>query len=212
MRKLLLLFPIFTIIFGCTKSKQSPLSDSLFPYIEPSSTLITNNFYYDRKELKLYSDSSKTKTFTILDSIQKAKYLTPFIDIDSVYIQQMMYAEFIAKLKTVNGFTPILISLSGDDYDAIHYILINQNEKPVSSFIVQGGHYGGPEEVNDSTFRLDPVSHSFFNENIIITSKVFEYIIPETNYPSYFDSLTFKTVINKNGSFSTTQIDSVRLN
>ena len=184
------------------------LSDKNFPFKNISSSLIAKSFFYDKI---LFTDKSEKVSFTILDSLQKLKIIAPVIDIDPTYIATNMEAVFVSKQDKIGDYTPIIVLLSGDDYESLIYILVDKNNKPISHLILSGGNCAGPDEETDSTFKNCPDKTSFLNGNEILS---YVLIICErkdsVSEPAIIDSITFKSIIKLTGQIETKRMDSVR--
>jgi hypothetical protein len=195
------------------------LSDSLFPYQNIKSTLITRRFCYDREKDIRYTDSSKRKTFVFLDSSQKVRFIAPAIidenkgneNINNEYVAHFMEAFFISKQKKIYEFTPIVVAVNGDDYGALFLILLDQLNSPVSFYRISGGINAGPVEETDSTLILGPDRESFLKDTEIFSYELSEIKKLDTiKRMSIIDSITFKSKILPSGKIETIKLDSVR--
>lgn len=198
---------------------QFQLSDSLFPYQNIKSSLITKHFCYDREKNICFTDSTKRKTFTFLDSLQKVRFIAPAIlcenkgneNITDEYITHFMEAFFISKQKKIYEFTPIVVAVNGDDYGALFLILLNKFNNPISYYRISGGFNAGPVEETDSTLILGPVRESFLHDTEIYSYELSEIKKLDTiKQMSIVDSITFKSKILPSGKFETIKLDSVR--
>jgi len=215
MKYFLPLFAALTLI-GCSGSTDETSSalpaDSLFAFKNIKNTLLVHNFHWDDEDVsRLWTDSTKQKSFVRLDSNQMRKYIVPLLDIDSDYVVEYMVAHLISNQDTINGLTPIIVSLNGDDYSALIYILLNKDGKPVSHFMLHGGECAGPGDVNDSLISFCPIKHSYFEGDKIKSYELKVYERVDTSgIPHTIDSICFQTSIKPDGTFETKQTDSIR--
>ncbi len=188
------------------------LPDSLFAFQNIENTLFTENMFWDTNDwTKVYVDSTAKKEFIKLDSAQKMRLLAPITGIDSNYLVEYMDAFFVSKQKMIGAFTPITIFMYGDDYSALHYILLDKTMKPVSSYIVNGGEAGGPVAETENSITLPPVIHSFFKGDVFYNYSLTETMNTDSvDQPSTFDSLYFEHHILPEGKIQTKRLDSVR--
>jgi hypothetical protein len=182
---------------------QFGLADSLFAYIDIHRTDTVNVW-----ELKSHE----------LDSSLKMRFLAPILystafnyPVDTDYFISEQRACFVAKQTMIDEFTPVIISLTGDDTEFMFYILLDKNLIPTSGVQVSGqGLCGGPDEVGDSLLRLCTVTSSIFNRTGIITSYVTEIMQPDSiKRPSLFDSVSIKYSVKPNGDIKIVQKDSL---
>ncbi len=195
------------------------LTDSLFPYHNIKSSLITKRFCYDKEKDICFTDSTKQKTFVFLDSIQKVRFIAPAIldenkgneNITNEYVAHFMAAYFISKQKKIYEFTPIVVAVNGDDYEALFLILLDKLNTPVSFYRISGGFEGGPIEETDSTLVLGPDRESFLNDTEIYSYELYEIKKLDANKRmSIIDSITYKSKILPSGKIETKTLDSVR--
>lgn len=208
MRKLIAIIIIFQ--FSCSTpvdktqdQNVQALPDSLFPLKNISKTEIPD-------DLKLkYHD---------LDSSEKMAYVAPIFlkdkshSIDLDYFIHWQTARFISKQNKIEDFTPIIVSIGGDDFDAIYYILLDKTNKPVSGFQIGGsGICGGPEEVSDSLLRVCPIRRSYLDNDIISTNILTMTFQPDSvKHPTFFDSVTYISKVLPTGIIETKLLDSIR--
>ncbi|HTB06065.1 MAG TPA: hypothetical protein VK806_03855 [Bacteroidia bacterium] len=233
MRTFVSLFIVFSIVSCANHSVNSdiskvnsnsdsfPLPDSLFAFKNIKNSRLVSSFYYDPKDYhSLYSDSTKTKKLIYLDSTQKLKIIIPIMmadygyqrtgGIDSNYIMKLVSARFVSKQNKIGKFTPIIVWINGDDYEALTYILLDDSLKPISHLILYGGLCAGPLSETDTSLELCPVTQSFLNE-----SKISSYIIKESakkapKTPSTIDSINYLNTILPSGQIETKRLDSTR--
>lgn len=127
------------------------LPDSLFLFKDLKNSLVVNNFYWDPIDhFSIYPDSTKDKAYTSLDSVQQLKLIVPIMKkemkVEADYVVHFMNSKFISKQKNVGDHTPIIVWVSGDDYGALFYILLDKSLTPISHIILQGGFCAGPSE------------------------------------------------------------------
>jgi hypothetical protein len=218
--KLLYLF-ICLLFWSCfntepIKTEIAELPDSLFPFKDIKNSLIVNNLWYNTSTYELFADSAKQTHFIRLDSIQRLKIMLPVmikeIDADTSYILQYMPAVFVSKQKKVGEYTPIIVLITGDDYDGLFYILLDKQLNYVSHLLLHGGIDGGPNYLPDSVMEMPPTIHSFLNGREIYSHYLTEYFRPAdtVKHFSIFDSINYKSVILPSGQIQTTMVDSVR--
>jgi|GEM_PF-1701427 len=218
-------FPLVILLFACnsgnkkdqegnagTDSTQATtnLPKDAFAFRNITSSSLVNAFYFDYTHDRLYADPTKTISFTKMDSLQKAALLTPVLkDIDSAYIVKYMNAYFIAKQDKIGDYTPAIFWVSGDDYGALVYIVLNKELKPVSHTILYGGLESGPLAETDTSVTLPPYKQSFIKGNEI-ASYILHVQDHGKNKPATIDSVTYKTVVDASGHLNTVQLDSTR--
>lgn len=210
--KKLLAFPVlFLLLQSCSAPQEKAtepsltpgLADSLFPFKNISSTLI---------------NGSHKVSYHPLDSTEKMDFVAPiyFKDMKNMitadYFIHWQTALFISKQDKIGDFTPIIVSIGGDDFDAIYFILLDAENKPLSGLQIGGsGIFGGPEEVSDSLLSLCPVKTSRLNNNIISTTLLRMTFLPDSiKHPTLIDSLTYISKVLPNGRIETTLKDSIR--
>jgi len=123
-----------------------------------------------------------------------------------------MESRFVSKQKIIDGFTPIVVWVTGDDYGALFYILLDKNYNAISYFKLSGGECGGPDYVSDTLIELCPLRHSFIEEKKIRTYSLTEIIrtSEKGKEASIFDSVNYVSEILTTGKIQTKQIDSTR--
>jgi hypothetical protein len=212
MRPLILFFAACCFQVSCSApptSHDAAFSASWFALHNLTSTGQADHFLYDEKGY--YTDSTRKVPFTALDSFQKMTYLMPVLECDSEYLKQFMPAHFISIQEKVKGFTPIIVELSGDDYWALHYVLLDEKHLPVSDLLVHGGFCSGPAGETDSTYTECPIRHSFFRGDQVDSYEL--HVTHSTSRipkPDIVDSISFRSVILENGTIRTQRTDSVR--
>lgn len=182
-----------------------------------NGSLITADSLFALKNISVAGSNFPNETFKSLDSAQKMQLMAPVLFKDKSkeeldYFIHFQSAKFVAKQKRVFDYTPVIVSLTGDDYDALFYILTDDNGDPVSALqIAGGGICGGPTEISDTLMQGCPERISYLNGKEIITCvKRLSFYTSEKQYPSLIDSVTYTTKILPNGSFETQQKDSTR--
>jgi hypothetical protein len=215
---------LVTLFFSCSSNTKNnsnrivDLPDSCFAYKNITSSLVELHLYYDITSGNLYKDSTKKLKLYVLDSIKKRRIIAPIIckDVtfrDSSYAAQYMSTYLVAKQDKLGDLTPIIFEVDGDDYDALIYTLLDKNDNLVSSFFLEGGLDGGPEIDTDTLILLSPQKVSFIKTNIISSYILHIYIRPKKDTTIYtVDSISYKTIINKDGQIKTSRIDSERYN
>ncbi|HTL82416.1 MAG TPA: hypothetical protein VL651_11970 [Bacteroidia bacterium] len=222
MKNSLFILPVILFLFASCNSdapkKENPpaapavIADSLFAFHNIRNTEFVKHFWYDEAhDFQPYADSTKKIKLVKMDSVMKKKILVPLMDIDASYIVQYMDAIFISKQDSMGPYTPIIVRLSGDDYDEVMMILLNSKCEPVSRLSLYGGDCGGPDEIGDSLSLNCPYKQTYFDG-----TKISSYVLHvydhtrHEDWPSVIDSVTYETSINPNGQFITVEKDSTR--
>jgi hypothetical protein len=193
------------------------LPDSLFAFQDIKSSLFVKQFWYDRdNNFQLYSDSSRKISFVKLDTIQMRKLIAPVVTsemtmIDANYVTNWMEGRFISKQKNIGEFLPIIVLVSGDDYEALFFILLDKSYNPISHYRMYGGFNGGPSEGPDSTLELSPVIHTFIRGNEFASYSLTEFMRPDSIARlSIIDSVNYIGKILPTGQIEVTKLDSTR--
>jgi hypothetical protein len=210
----LLLIPVFFL--ACGTNKHNPVSvldvpDSVFVFKNITNSLIIKSFPSDLGSV-FHLNSKKGIKFTQLDSAQM-RAIAPIMGwaSDTVWFPKVMYAYFIAKQEKLGDLTPIIISLNGDDYGALLYLLLDKDYKPVSYIELHGGQCGGPGPLTrDSLMPLCTIKHSFLKGNEISSYILQPLLKFNQDLPAVIDSVTYKSVIQPDGRIVTKRIDSTR--
>ena len=199
---------------GSVKVSDFDLPDSLFPFIDLTSTTFEKSFS-DNQDFVDYPDSILKFRLVELDTAQKRKFITPIFHfemptVDSDYSVHYLRALFISKQKKIGDFLPVIFRVEGDDYGALVYVLLDRSLTPVAHYIVSGGDCGGPD-VKGKLIRFCTRKHSEIKGNVITSYTVSEVVMPDSIPDlSVFDSLNYVTNIQKNGKIETVKLDSVR--
>ena len=186
------------------------LSDNVFMLRNIKSTLELKNLYWDEDDA--YSNKYKGHKFTKLDSLQKLKFIAPFMkDVGPEWVSSNMRAYLLAKQNKIGDLTPIIINLEGDDYNSIMLILIDSNNKPVSNLVLTGGESAGPLDETDSTVTYNSDQNAYLHGNEITSYTVVVCQSTDTiPKPSIIDSMTYHSFIKSTGEIVTQRIESVR--
>lgn len=192
------------------------LADKNFVYLNLKNTedvrMVDRHFEGDTVDYNAYTDSTFKRKYVMLNGSQKVALLMKFFSKDigaasPEYLKKGMQAWFIAKQPQIGGLQPIIVSLQGDDYGAMVMVLLDKNNKVVSSFKLTEGFEPGPTEQGDSIMILPTVRESILKGNVIITKEVTQTDFADSlKRPSPVDSNLFQTVIDKSGKFKTKQI------
>jgi hypothetical protein len=237
MKNTFFLFLLAVLIAACSHTKpkdaeKPKLKDSIV--VADTSFLADKNFVYlnlkntedvkmtkrhlesDTAGYDIYTDSTFKRKYLRLTGSQMVSLLQQFFSndmnkngsvVDPEYLKKYMQGWFVAKQAKVNGLQPIVLSLSGDDYGALAMVLLDKNNKPVSSFKLTEGFQPGPTEKGDSLLILPTKRESVLKDNMIITKEVTQTDFADSlKRPSPVDSNLFQTVIDKFGKFKTKQI------
>lgn len=186
------------------KAKARVLADSLFPFKNISGTLISE---------------SRNINYHRLDSAEKMDLVAPIYladlkqEMTADYFIHWQTAVFVSKQEKIGNFTPIIVSIGGDDFDALYYILLDEAQTPVSGIQIGGsGICGGPEEVSDSLLRLCPVRTSILKKDRISTSVVRMTFQPDSvKHPTLVDSIIYTSKVLPDGKIETRLKDSIRM-
>lgn len=208
---------VAVLLFSCSNETKNDangnlLPDSLFAFHDIKSSLFVENFWYDEKDnYKMYADSTRKISFVAMDSAQKMRFIVPLLGIDPSYVVRYMSADFISKQEPIGDLQPIICWLNGDDYEALLYIVLDKDQKPVDHFVMYGGENGGPVAETDSTLELVPVIHSFLKGNEIKWYSLTEFVRTDSvTAPSIFDSIDYLSKILPSGEIETKRLDSTR--
>lgn len=219
MNKFIFFGLLIVIGFSCSvktdkKVNELGLPDSLFSLknIENADMLYKVK-YIDNK---LFLDSSKKVEFVVLDTTYKLKILAPILKkdlgVEKEYVKSFLISYFISKQDKIGDYQPLIIWTSGDDYTSLILTLVDSTLNPVSHFVLNGGMYAGPYEINDSLTSWGEEKHSTINGTTINTYSINTYVWTDSRNDSAFvDSLTYKSQISQNGQIKTEKIDSVRM-
>jgi hypothetical protein len=219
MNKFLFLGLLIGIGFSCSvktdnKVNEIGLPDSLFSLknIE-NADLVYKVKYIDNK---LYLDSSKRVEFVALDTTYKLKILAPILKkdlgVDKDYVKSFLISYFISKQDKIGDYQPLIIWTSGDDYTSLILTLVDSTLNPVSHFVLNGGLFAGPYEINDSLTSWGEDRHSKINGTTINTYSINTYVWTDSRNDSAFvDSIIYKSQISQNGLIKTEKIDSIRM-
>ncbi len=184
------------------------LADKNFAFKNINNTLLASKFKY--QDGKLYADSTHKVVFVELSKAQKVKLLAASMkkeaDVNSDYVRDLMGAYFIAKQDKIGDLQPIIVQVSGDDYDALKMILLDKNNAVVNAFNIAGGMQGGPETIGDSLTQYEARNYSYLNKNIVTNIQInISDFADSLKKPSIIDSAVFKTVIANTGKINTKQ-------
>lgn len=199
---------------GSEKVSDFELPDSLFPFIDLTSTTFEKSFNKNQDFVD-YPDSILKFRLVELDTLQKRKFIAPFFHlemstVDADYAVHFLKVLFIAKQKKIGNFLPIIFRVEGDDYGALLYVLLDSSHTPVAHFVLSGGDCGGPN-VNGKMIEFCKRKHSEIRGSVIRTCDVSEVIMPDSVPDlSIFDSVNYVTSIQKNGKIETLKLDSSR--
>ncbi|MES2278222.1 MAG: hypothetical protein V4592_19485 [Bacteroidota bacterium] len=218
------LFLIIGIITGCSGPKKEHSQDNYSIMDNDGSCLpdtkfvyknLTNTFaldlYTKYLDNKLYTDSTRKTAFTALTPTQKLKLISPFIskllDVNDKYAVDLMQAYFISKQPKIGEFQPIIVSISGDDYNSLTMIILDKNCHYIDAYNVNGGMQPGPNMIGDSTIKIELRSYSIIDKDNIQSIKIDETYSTDSikKKPSIIDSTVFKTSVDRFGKFKTKQ-------
>lgn len=198
--------PLVACSTNSHKTKEANTLTSL-----PDSLFVLKNI----KSSLFRVDSATMKKYVEIDSIQQKQLITPTILDDIItsqdYINHDMGGYFIAKQNKIGSFSPIIVSMSGDDYSALILLLLDTNKRPVSHILLSGGVEAGPDgEIGDSIILLHN-TESILN-NDIITTYTLHIRQSEKNdtIPPTIDSIVNVRKILPNGTIKLLKTDSSR--
>ncbi len=206
-RQILILFLVL-FSFACSHQTDRDYNQDIFQL--PDSLFTLNNI-----KNTFFTDSLNEDLFVKLDSNQKKKLIVPMVISDlkmtnENYIMNNMEARFISVQRKIGSFVPITVWVSGGDYSALFYILLDQTFTPISYYRLNGGFCAGPIEL-DSMLEYCPIRHSFLNDNVIKSYSLTEFYIPDSiARPSIIDSVSYESKILVNGLIETRKVDSLR--
>ena len=190
------------------------LPDSLFALNKIDNT---DFIFYNVKEKgnNLYIDLSKKTEFIALDSNYKLRILSPILKqelgVEKDYVDLFMTSYFISKQEKIENYQPLIIWTSGDDYCSLILILIDSTLNPVSHFVLNGGIFAGPYELNDSLTCLGEEKYSKIIGSEIQSYTLNKYVWTDSrNNTTFVDSIIYKSQILENGQIKTEKIDSIR--
>lgn len=143
----------------------------------------------------LYADSTRKVKFVELLPALKAKIIAPFLSKDQGttnldFIKNEVMAHFIAKQDKIGDVQPILVMISGGEYESLTMILLDKNNKFVDGVNLFGGLDSGPYQHGD-TLMIFPVKRT----SVLDKGKV---IIYESTRKQFADSLKLPTIIDSN--------------
>jgi len=208
-------------LLSCSSKKvenNKPINfpDSLFVFNDLRS--LTERFHFEyKREGRIIQSFFKGKPVIRLDSAQKVILLKPFSQHLTMYQDQpwMYDAQFLSKQVKIGKLQPIILSVGGTDYTMIWYIVLDENNVPVSCIILDGENcesFGEDFELTkrDSAVTLCAKKKNYFKENTIESQKLTITRLYEKEF-EIVDSVSYITTIKQDGSLSTEKLDSIRL-
>lgn len=192
------------------------LSDDLFAYKDITNTASISHIRFDaNNSFEIGSDSVTKSAFVYMSLSQKIKFIVPILskemNVTKDYIARYVDARYISKQKKVFDYTSIIVWVTGTDYNALFYILIDKTGNPASYLRINGGFCPGVVKMADSSLQLCPIKNS-----VIDNDKIFSYVLTEYRYDdsvpksSIYDSVSYSSRILTSGQIVTKKIDSVR--
>jgi hypothetical protein len=165
---------------------------------------------------RLFLDSTKQIEFVALDTNYKVKILAPVLKedlgVDENYVKSFLISYFISKQDKIGNFQPVIIWISGDDYNSLIMVLLDSALNPISHILLNGGFYAGPYEVNDSLTSWGEEKNSRIDGNKIESYCLNTYVWTDSrNDLTFIDSLSYKSIILENGLIQTEKVDSIRI-
>lgn len=210
MKKIVVIVFIIQLI-SCSAPPEKASSNNTNPPL-------TDNWFRHKNLVSTKSIDIYDTSFHELDSTQKMQLIVPVIfdsQTDPLRIDYLIHfqnARLVSLQAKIYDFTPILVTVSGDDYDALFYILLDKMNKPISAVQIGGsGICSGPNEISDSLIKLCPMRVSTLKNSKIFTNVLTKSFIPDSiQHPSIFDSVTYVSEILSSGTIQTKRQDSVR--
>ncbi|MCR8556884.1 hypothetical protein KXD93_04495 [Mucilaginibacter sp. BJC16-A38] len=222
-------FSIFILLlaFGCSNKHQIKESDKI---VVDTSFLSDENFNYKniantnqvsflRATAKgggidsvMYADSSQKQRYKPLSANQRGYFLAPFLpkDYGVKYAKDIMYAWFVSKQNKIGNFQPIILQVEGNDYESLSLILLDENYKPVSELNLDEENIL-PEHRDNLNLIYNLKSYSILNKNVITSYRITEIRYKDSTERSIVvDSNVFKSIINKDGTISTKQMEKIK--
>jgi hypothetical protein len=209
--KYALLF-IAVLFLSCSSTKNEPtriidLPDSVFAYKNLSTSKVNTKFY-EVDSFTVYKDSTQKFKLYSLNIAQKQRIMAHLLGRDSFHLTHGYIPGFlVAKQDKIGDLTPLIFYITDEDYAVLIYALFDNNDKPVSRFILEGGQTGGP--VIHGNTQIWPYKTSFIKTDTIL-SYILNFAYKAGDSLATVDSVSYKTVINKYGQMNTSQIDSER--
>lgn len=208
-----LLFIAGIVLASCTNRPNKSITGEAFHL--PDSLFVLKNL----KNTLTHIDSATRKKFIEMDTIQKGRIVLPSIlnDIPQInvkpdYIHNFMQGYFVSEQDTIGEFRPIIVGVSGDDYESLILIVLDKNNTPVSHLLLSGGLEAGPYESDSILVNKDRIS--IIKGNSILTYELYirEHTDTATeNEPNIIDSVSYKSTILPNGEIETKKLDSIRI-
>jgi hypothetical protein len=182
------------------------LPDTLFVFKNLNNSDVIKSHKF--KNNRLYSDSSYKVEFVPIDTVFKSIFVAPILNndlnVDAKYTKNFVRSYFISKQDKIGLNQPIVILNQADDYLSLMLLVLDTTLHPISHFVLSGGIYGGPSEVNDSITSLGEEKYSQIKgsdiESYILTKYVWTYAKHDS---SIIDSVKYISKINVNGSITT---------
>ncbi|MFM8914349.1 MAG: hypothetical protein ACKOE6_15740 [Flammeovirgaceae bacterium] len=205
MKKLLFFCFIFSSCStGATKktAEVECFPDSFFKLFNVSDAPLLSDFEYGEG-----SDIFLGRSFLKeLDSAEKQNLL--FGILKNGFPPYTHRVHFVAKQEKIGRFQQIIIQVGGTDYLTSMILLLDENCRPVSHYILEGKDCEGVFET-DSTIMACPIKRNHFDGNVVQSTEIRrnEYLHSDK---ILIDSLSYETEFDTSGQFNTRLIDSVR--
>jgi len=150
-----------------------------------------------------------------MDSSYKKKIIVPVIMSEKIvddpdYPMVYLRSRFISRQEKIGSLTPIVVSVGGDDYGALFYILIDSNLTPISYYRMYGGISAGPDKMTDTSIVLPRDRHTSISGLQIHSYDLIEtdWIDSTKNYKD-IDSINYTATIDPStGRITTDRLDS----
>jgi hypothetical protein len=186
------------------------LPDSCFAYKHFTSSLDVK-WFNKRPFTRYIKDTSKEIKLYSLDTTQEGKIIPLIIDIafDRSGLFYSIGSKLLAREEKIGALKPIIFLVGGWDYGALIYVLLDKNDNPVSHFLLAGGVDAGPVVETDSLWVYPSFKVSYIKDNII-SSYILHTQSKRGDSLAIYDSVSYRTVVSKNGEIKTSRIDSER--
>jgi hypothetical protein len=180
------------------------LPDSLFAYSQINSTVGFEDTLKHGKKL------SRTHYVRLIKPFLE-KTFHEQVDTNRIMLDDYYY---ISKISLNPSYRSIIVESIGEDMQGLILFSINKKGDYLDCYNL-AGVFGcsGAWEVDSSYYETCINRNSRFNDNSIMTSIKKHYFKPINDSINYarLDSLSYRIILNNEGKFISTQLDSVRL-
>ena len=211
---------------GCTRSKgTTSVNTTNHQVVDSLSILADKNFKYPKisdtrtffRDLKTHKILLGKHGLVELNKQQKMQLIADIISKDlnasnkENDLTDLIQAYFVSKQDKVAGFQPIILYLTGDDYQALKLIVLDANNKLVDNYNLYGGFNAGPYSQGD-TLTIEPTEvYALIDKKQFITyCSTLSYPTDTLKKNSILDSDVYRSTIASTGRISTTQTAKIR--